>query len=48
MTIKIIDNFLPENDFKEIKDFLINKGYNFYSETDTEVIANLIEFYLIM
>ena len=37
----IITNYL------EIKKFLIKKGFKFYSETDTEVIANLIEFYLI-
>ena len=36
----IISNYL------EIKKFLLKKNYIFYSETDTEVIANLIEFYL--
>jgi glutamine---fructose-6-phosphate transaminase (isomerizing) len=35
------------NNFQEIKKFLTNKGYVFYSETDTEVIANLIEYYLL-
>lgn len=35
------------NNFQEIKNFLIKKGYTFYSETDTEVIANLIEYYLL-
>jgi glucosamine--fructose-6-phosphate aminotransferase (isomerizing) len=35
------------NNFQEIKNFLKNKGYIFYSETDTEVIANLIEYYLL-
>ena len=35
------------NNFQEIKKFLIKKGFTFYSETDTEVIANLIEYYLL-
>lgn len=35
------------NNFQEIKKFLTKKGFVFYSETDTEVIANLIEYYLI-
>jgi len=29
-----------------LKKFLIEKGFEFYGETDTEVIANLISFYL--
>lgn len=29
-----------------IKYFLIEQGYNFYGETDTEVIANLIDYYI--
>lgn len=35
------------NNFQQLKKYLINKGFNFYSETDTEVIANLIEYYLL-
>ena len=35
------------NNFQEIKNFLILKDFKFYSETDTEVIANLIEYYLL-
>ena len=35
------------NNFLAIKDFLITKGYKFYSETDSEVIANLIEYYIL-
>ena len=35
------------NNFKELKDKLIKKGFNFLSETDSEVIANLIEYQLI-
>ena len=35
------------NNFLSIKEFLISKNYNFYSETDSEVIANLIEYNII-
>ena len=35
------------NNFDILKNNLINKGYKFYSETDSEVIANLIEYYLL-
>jgi glucosamine--fructose-6-phosphate aminotransferase (isomerizing) len=34
------------NNFLSIKDFLISKNYTFYSETDSEVIANLLEYYI--
>jgi glucosamine--fructose-6-phosphate aminotransferase (isomerizing) len=42
--ICVIHNGIIEN-YKEIKNFLIDKGINFYSETDTEVICNLISYY---
>jgi glucosamine--fructose-6-phosphate aminotransferase (isomerizing) len=35
------------NNFDVLKLKLINEGYKFYSETDSEVIANLIEYYLL-
>lgn len=35
------------NNFLDIKNKLINHNFSFYSETDTEIIANLIEYYLI-
>lgn len=35
------------NNFLTIKEFLISKHYTFYSETDSEVIANLIEYYIL-
>ena len=35
------------NNFYELKIELTQRGYTFYSETDTEIIANLIEYYLI-
>ena len=40
----IIHNGIIEN-YKELKEFLIKKNYKFRSETDTEVIVNLISFY---
>ena len=36
------------NNFMEIKEFLLSKNYTFYSDTDSEVIANLIEYYIIV
>ena len=36
------------NNFMAIKEFLQFKNYNFYSDTDSEVIANLIEYYIII
>ena len=36
----IIENYI------ELKEMLIDIGYTFYSDTDTEVIANLISYYL--
>jgi glucosamine--fructose-6-phosphate aminotransferase (isomerizing) len=43
--IILVHNGIISN-FKEISNFLLENDYIFYSETDTEVIANLIEFYL--
>ncbi len=42
--ICLVHNGVIEN-FKELRSFLIEKGYSFYGETDTEIIANLIEYY---
>ena len=39
----IIHNGIIEN-YSRLKDKLINRGYNFKSDTDTEVLANLIEY----
>lgn len=39
--ISLVHNGIIEN-YLEIKEYLIKKGYRFYSETDTEVIAHLI------
>jgi glucosamine--fructose-6-phosphate aminotransferase (isomerizing) len=35
------------NNFLAIKEFLLAKDYKFYSDTDSEVIANLIEYYIL-
>lgn len=40
----IVHNGIIEN-YIELKNFLINNGYNFYSQTDTEIIVNLISYY---
>ena len=31
--------------YHEIRDFLNDNGYTFYSQTDTEVIPNLVHYY---
>lgn len=41
--IAVMHNGIVEN-FQELRKFLKGKGFIFYSETDTEVIPNLIEF----
>ena len=41
--IAVVHNGILENYIK-LKDFLISRGYNFQSETDTEVVANLIDY----
>ena len=44
--ICLVHNGVIEN-FKELRSFLLDKGYSFYGETDTEIIANLLEYYYI-
>lgn len=44
-TIWIVHNGIIEN-YKELKEMLIMKGYTFYSSTDTEVLAKLIGYYM--
>ncbi len=41
--LSLVHNGIIEN-YKDIKNNLINKGYKFISETDTEVAANLIDY----
>jgi len=43
-TVSVVHNGIIEN-FLPLKEFLISKGYKFKSETDTEVIPNLIDYY---
>ena len=43
-TFSVVHNGIIEN-YTEIKEFLKNSGYTFVSETDTEVIPNLIHYY---
>ena len=42
--ICLVHNGVIEN-YKELKKFLLDKKYSFYGETDTEIIANLLEYY---
>ena len=45
-TFAVVHNGIIEN-YHELRNFLTNKGYSFRSETDTEVIPNLIHFYFV-
>lgn len=42
--IALVHNGIIEN-FSDLKLFLENKGFSFYSETDTEIIPNLIQYF---
>ena len=42
--VSIVHNGIIEN-YKQIKDFLIEEGYSFVSETDTETVAKLLDYY---
>ncbi len=44
--VTIVHNGIIEN-YKEIKDFLIGEGYSFVSETDTETVAKLLDYYYV-
>ncbi len=43
-TFAVVHNGIIEN-YSELRNMLIEKGYKFLSQTDTEVIPNLIHFY---
>ena len=43
-TFAVVHNGIIEN-YSELRDFLTKNGYEFYSQTDTEVIPNLIHYY---
>lgn len=42
--IAVVHNGIIEN-YLELKKFLLQQGYSFHSETDTEVIAHLVEYH---
>ena len=42
--VSIVHNGIIEN-YRELKSFLISKGYGFESETDTETVAKLLDYY---
>ena len=42
--IAVVHNGIIEN-YQELKDRLVNRGYTFTSQTDTEVVAQLIDYY---
>ena len=42
--IAVVHNGIIEN-YMKLKDFLQSQGYEFKSETDTEVVAHLVEYY---
>jgi len=43
-TFSVVHNGIIEN-YNELRNFLASAGYNFVSQTDTEVIPNLIHYY---
>ena len=43
-TIAVVHNGIIEN-YAELKEQLLHKGYGFRSETDTEVVAQLLDYY---
>ena len=43
-TIAVVHNGIIEN-YAKLKDKLIKRGYSFKSETDTEVVAHLLDYY---
>ena len=43
-TFAVVHNGIIEN-YNDLREFLVSNGYNFLSETDTEVIPNLIHYY---
>ena len=43
-TFSVVHNGIIEN-YNELRQFLQNEGYTFYSQTDTEVVPNLVHYY---
>ena len=44
MNVVAVHNGIIEN-YQELKDKLIRKGYELYSETDTEILTKLVDYY---
>lgn len=42
--VTVVHNGIIEN-YRQIKEFLINEGYHFVSETDTETVAKLLDYH---
>ena len=45
-TFSVVHNGIIEN-YHELREFLTSKGYHFLSQTDTEIIPNLIHYYYV-
>ena len=43
-SISVVHNGIIEN-YNELRKFLMDNGYTFYSDTDTEIVPNLIHYY---
>lgn len=43
-TIAVVHNGIIEN-YQQLKEKMLSKGYHFVSETDTEVVAHLLDYY---
>lgn len=43
-TFSVVHNGIIEN-YSELKNLLLENGYHFFSDTDTEIIPNLIHYY---
>ncbi len=43
-TIAVVHNGIIEN-YQQLRDKMINRGYSFVSETDTEVVAHMLDYY---
>jgi len=44
-TVSVVHNGIIDN-YLELKDFLVKKGYKFCSQTDTEVISQMLQYFL--
>jgi len=44
-TVSVVHNGIIDN-YIELKDFLVKKGYKFCSQTDTEVISQMLQYFL--